>query len=79
MLNLGNVQRLSNGEKVKVIRMIWFNEVNEEKLKLEQTLVEYDREPMLFICKGVREPRLFTMQESPGISARPQLPVPVQR
>ena len=59
MLNLGNVQRLSNGEKVKVIRMIWFNEVNEEKLKLEQTLVEYDREPMLFICKGVDSSKYF--------------------
>lgn len=39
--------------------MIWFNEVNKEKLKLEQTLVEYDCEPMLFICKGVDSSNYF--------------------
>lgn len=42
-----------------MIRMIWFNEINKEKLKLEQTLVEYDHEPMLFICKGIDSSKYF--------------------
>lgn len=30
--------------------MIWFTNINGKKLELEQTLVEYNNEPMLFTC-----------------------------